>query len=331
MEWGRYRLEVSSLDAGGPATSIAFDAGYYVASDSAETPDALEIALDRENYAAGETAKLRVSPRFAGEMLVAIGTDRLVETINVTVPAEGGEVEIPVKAEWGAGAYVTATLFRPGSAQESRMPMRAIGTTWLQVTPGERELKVSIELPEKTTPNQRFSIPVSVIGAAAGEEVFATVAPVDVGILNLTRYEAPDPVSWYFGQRQLGLEIRDIYGNLIDGSQGVFGAVRTGGDGPGLAAEGSPPTEKLLSLFSGIVKIDAQGKAVVEFDLPEFNGTARVMAVAWTKGSVGARTGRRHHPRSGGDHRQPAQGSGARRRGADHRRDRQHRRSGRHV
>ncbi len=94
-------------------------------------------------------------------------------------------------------------------------------------------------------------------------------------------------MAWYFGQRQLGLEIRDIYGNLIDGSQGVFGAVRTGGDGPGLAAEGSPPTEKLLSLFSGIVKIDAQGNAVVEFDLPEFNGTARVMAVAWTKGSVG--------------------------------------------
>ncbi len=287
VTWGQYRLEVSSLDAGGPATSVAFDAGYYVASESAQTPDALEIALDKESYAAGETAKLRVSPRFAGEMLVAVGTDRIVETINVTVPAGGTEMEIPVKGEWGAGAYVTATLFRPGSAQESRMPMRAIGTSWLQVTPGERELKVAMELPQKTTPEQRFSIPLTVIGAKAGEEIFATLAMVDVGILNLTRYEAPDPVSWYFGQRQLGLEIRDIYGNLIDGSQGVFGNVRTGGDGPSLSAEGSPPTEKLLSLFSGIVKLDDEGKAVIEFDIPEFNGTGRVMAVAWTKSAVG--------------------------------------------
>ncbi len=78
VRWGEYRLEVASTDAGGPATSHVFDAGYYVDKESAQTPDALEIALDRENYTAGETAKLRVSPRFAGEMLVAIGTDRLV-------------------------------------------------------------------------------------------------------------------------------------------------------------------------------------------------------------------------------------------------------------
>ncbi len=291
VTWGEYRFEVVSADDTGPATSHDFEAGYYVAQQSSETPDALQIALDREKYAPGETAKLRISPRFAGELQVAIGADRLLQTIEVSVPEGASEVEIPVKAEWGAGAYVTATLFRPGSAQESRMPMRAVGTSWLQVSPESRELKVSLELPEKTRPGERLQIPVMLTGIAAGEEAFVTVAAVDLGILNLTRFKTPDPVGWYFGQRQLGLEIRDIYGNLIDGSLGNFGNVRTGGDGPALSAEGSPKEEKLLSLFSGIVKVDAQGKAVIEFDLPEFNGTARVMAVGWSKSSVGSATG----------------------------------------
>ena len=43
------------------------------------------------------------------------------------------------------------------------------------------------------------------------------VAAVDVGILNLTGYEPPAPEDWYFAQRRLGVEIRDLYGRLIDG------------------------------------------------------------------------------------------------------------------
>jgi alpha-2-macroglobulin len=35
-----------------------------------------------------------------------------------------------------------------------------------------------------------------------------TVAAVDAGILNLTHYEAPDPRGYFFGQRQLSMEIR---------------------------------------------------------------------------------------------------------------------------
>jgi uncharacterized protein YfaS (alpha-2-macroglobulin family) len=67
-------------------------------------------------------------------------------------------------------------------------------------------------------------------------------------------------------------------------------------------SQGSPPTEKLVAFFSGPVKLDADGKATVDFDIPQFNGTARVMAVAWTGDAVGhastdvigARPDRRH-------------------------------------
>ncbi|MFB2553827.1 alpha-2-macroglobulin family protein [Ensifer soli] len=285
--WGRYRLEVESPVIDGPQSSVEFDAGWYVAATSTETPDALEIALDKDRYAVGETAKLKVSPRFAGELLVAIGSESLIATQTATVPAGGGEINIPVTADWGAGTYVTATLFRPGDAQESRMPMRATGVKWLVVDPAERKLDVSLGVTDKMLPRQTLQIPVSVANAVAGETAYVMVAAVDVGILNMTRYEAPDPEGWYFGQRRLGLEIRDLYGRLIDGSLGTTGRLRTGGDGGENALSASPPREKLVAFFSGPVALDAAGKATIRFDIPQFNGKARVMAVAWSKTGVG--------------------------------------------
>ena len=88
----------------------------------------------------------------------------------------------------------------------------------------------------------------------------------------------------------LGLELRDLYGRLIDGSLGATGKLRTGGDGAQMTASGSAPTEKLVAFFSGIVRLDADGKATIDFDIPQFNGTVRVMAVAWTKDAVGHAT-----------------------------------------
>ena len=233
-------------------------------------------------------AKLKISPRFGGELLVAVGAEKLITTVSATVPEGGATVDIPVGADWGAGAYVTATLFRPGEAQESRMPARAIGVKWLKVDPGQRKLTVATSAPEKSTPRSTLSIPVSVTGAAPGSDAYVMVAAVDVGILNLTKYQTPDPEAWYFGQRRIGIELRDLYGRLIDGSLGATGRIRTGGDGgASLSAQGSPPTEKLVAFFSGVVRLDMDGKATVNFDIPQFNGTVRIMTVAWTKEAVG--------------------------------------------
>ncbi|NKM69799.1 alpha-2-macroglobulin family protein [Rhizobium laguerreae] len=285
--WGRYRLEVESPDADGPTSSVEFDAGWFVSSTSTETPDGLEIALDKDSYKIGETAKLKITSRHGGELMVTSGTEKLVAVQNATIGETGGEVDIPVTADWGAGAYVTATLFRPGDAQDSHMPMRSIGIKWLKVDPEQRALQVTLDTPEKMLPREPLNIGLRVAGAGANEDAYVTVAAVDVGILNLTRYEPPNPEDWYFGQRQLGLEIRDLYGRLIDGSLGATGKLRTGGDGGAIALQASPPTQKLVAFFSGPVKLDAEGRANVSFDIPQFNGTARVMAVAWSKSGVG--------------------------------------------
>ena len=68
------------------------------------------------------------------------------------------------------------------------------------------------------------------------------------------------------------------------------GKLRSGGDdsaGGGMSMSGTPPVEALLALHSGIVRVGADGTARVEFDLPDFNGQVRVMAVAWSGAKVG--------------------------------------------
>ena len=87
-----------------------------------------------------------------------------------------------------------------------------------------------MKLPSTMRPNNALNVPIKLAGLAAGEEAHVVVAAVDVGILNLTNYKPPAPDKYYLGQRQLTAEIRDLYGQLIDGMQGVRGTIRSGGD-----------------------------------------------------------------------------------------------------
>src|SRR5205814_532340 len=134
-------------------------------------------------------------------------------------------------------------------------------------------------------------IPVKINGLNPGEEARIVIAAVDVGILNLTKYKPPAPDDYYLGQRRLTTDVRDLYGQLIDGMQGARGQIRSGGDENAAQLEGSPPTQKPLALYSGIVTVQADGSATVMFDIPDFAGTARVMAVAWTREKVGRANG----------------------------------------
>ena len=145
-------------------------------------------------------------------------------------------------------------------------------------------------------------MPVKLGGLSSGEEARIVVAAVDVGILNLTNYKPPAPDDYYLGQRRLTAEIRDLYGQLIDGMQGTRGQIRTGGDADGGGIEGSPPAQKPLALYSGLVTVKRDGTAEVLFDIPAFAGTVRVMAVAWSKDKVGKAVRRCHRARSGRGH-----------------------------
>ncbi|MEQ1671597.1 MAG: alpha-2-macroglobulin family protein, partial [Hyphomicrobium sp.] len=197
------------------------------------------------------------------------------------------EIPVEVGADWGPGVYVTAMLYRPMVEAEKRMPNRAIGIKWLALDQSARELKVAVTLPDKVKSSTKITVPVKIDGLAAGEDARVVVAAVDLGILNLTKYETPAPEAWFNAQQKLSFEIRDFYGRLIDGMRADRGKLKSGGDGSGPAMQGNPTVETVVSLYSGIVKVAAGGTAKIDFDLPDFNGTIRVMAVAWSADKVG--------------------------------------------
>lgn len=285
VQWGNYRLDVAADGADATETSVSFTVGYE-ADKTADTPDVLDVSLDKAAYADGESMQVRIAPRFAGKATLAVISDKLNQITTIDVAADGGTATIPVKAEWGASAYLVVLAHRPMDAAAQRLPGRAIGLSWFQIGKEARALTLDLGAPPLVRPLSKLTLPVRITGAQPGEDAFVTVAAVDVGILNLTRFESPDPSKFFFGQRQIGHELRDLYGYLIDGMQGVRGAIRTGGDlAPALGGE--KPTQEPVARYSGVVKIGADGMARIEFDLPAFNGSLRVMGVAWSAGRTG--------------------------------------------
>jgi uncharacterized protein YfaS (alpha-2-macroglobulin family) len=287
VPWGRYRLEVAGPD--GALSSLVFNSGYW-ADEAADSPEILDVALDKPVYRIGETARLRIATRQAGRAMLAVVNSGLISTHEFELAAGGGEVALSVGEDWGPGAYVTVMHYRPLDEPARRMPSRALGLRWLAVDQAPRMLGIDLELPQQIKSGATLSVPVKVSGLAPGEAAFLSLAAVDVGILNLTRFEAPKPDAYFFGQRRLGIELRDLYGRLIDGMRAERGKHRSGGDGgsDGLSMAGSPPVEATLALFSGLVRLDANGTTKVDFQLPDFNGSVRVSAVAWSAAKVGS-------------------------------------------
>lgn len=288
VEWGRYELIVQSLEDDSVSASTSFYAGWYAPADVTTTPDTLELSLDRPDYKSGDTATLRVVPRYAGTALITVMSNRVIALKTVQVSEGENLIPLEVTDEWGAGAYVSASVIRPMDVAAGRNPARSMGLSYAKIDPAEKQLKVSFDAPADSDPRGTLTAAVVVDGVAEGDTAYVTVAAVDLGILNLTGFKSPDPSAHYFGQRRLGVEIRDVYGRLIDGMNGAMGQVRSGGDaGSGARFQSPPPTEELVAYFSGPVQVGADGRAQVSFDLPAFNGTVRLMAVAWSDTAVG--------------------------------------------
>lgn len=282
LRFGRYRLEVTDPDGLG-ITSVRFRSGW-AGVESAEIPDRVDVAADRRAYAPGATARIRITPPFAGRASVAVLTDRLVSLREIEVAGAGAEVEVPVDAAWGPGAYVAVTVFRPGETRQGQ-PGRGLGLAWVGIDPAPRTLAVTIDTPPLVRPRSRVAVPVRVANAEG--PVLLTLAAVDEGVLRLTGFATPDPVGHFLGRRRLGVDIRDDYGRLIAPAEGEPALLRQGGD-EDAAADALQPPQRVVSLFSGVVRADANGLATVPLDIPDFAGELRLMAVAWEGTRVGA-------------------------------------------
>jgi alpha-2-macroglobulin len=204
----------------------------------------------------------------------------------------GTTLDIPVDISWGSGVYALVSAYRPSdpAGPQQRGPGRAVGVAWLGIDSTPRTLVATVAAPDVVRPRNAVEIPVKVTGLATGEEAYVTLAAVDEAVLKLTEFDSPAPEKYYFGKRQLGVELRDLYGRLIDARAGAVGVLRSGGDTFAKRSVAGLPdkSSKVVALFSGIVRLDSDGAARVRFEIPDFQGQLRLMAIAFSAHKVGS-------------------------------------------
>jgi uncharacterized protein YfaS (alpha-2-macroglobulin family) len=288
VSWGQYRLVVDDPETKA-ATSIRFVAGWAQTAESADTPDKVEVSLEKPTFKVGETARLRVKGPFAGKAQLTIAGDRVFETRQIDIAKDGTTIEVKPTPDWGGGAYAIVSLYRPLASGRAHDPVRAVGLAWMGLDVSQKTLSVAISAPDKIAPRQLVNLSLNIDGVKAGEQTYVTLAAVDEGILQLTRYETPDPVKFLFGKRRLGFDIRDDYARLLDGSADS-GTIHQGGDGGDKPIGGQPlevTSTRTVALFAGPVQIQRDGTAQITLDVPDFEGQLRLMAVAYSRHAVG--------------------------------------------
>lgn len=285
LDWGDYAL-ILSVD-GLDVASTQFWVGWRGKTrDGVQAPDQVRVA-GPDSVSVGETAELTLQAPYAGLAEVVIATDKVIETLQIAVPEGGTTLSVPVTEDWGAGAYVMVSVYSPRSASQQPLPRRAVGVSYVPVDMSERTYELSLQAPDVIEPNQPVTVGVQAVNGPAGETGWVTLAAVDEGVLLLTGFASPDPMQVLNGKPRLDVALYDDYGRLLDPNQGAAAPVRSGGDQIGGAGLSVVPTQT-VALFSGPVQLDGNGEADIIFDLPDFNGELRLMAVAWSQSGLGA-------------------------------------------
>ncbi|MDO4559718.1 MAG: MG2 domain-containing protein [bacterium] len=293
-EAGEYLLRVETPDGRSRASAVIY---VYGASggEGSSFPDMAEITTDKRIYKAGETAKIKVKSPFAGALLIGAETTEVVW--NETRSLRGGkgaadaEFSLKVTKEMRPNAWITAQVVRP--AQKDGAPARAFGIAPLAADNGASRLSVEIAKAPRLEPGKnRIALTVK-DSAGKGTAADVTVMLVDETVLGLTGYKTPDPWGYFTARRMPGMETYDLYGALITPEKPATPLLTAGGGGmeDGMMMKSSlNPVQarrfKMLSLIKR-ARADAGGKCEVEFDIPEFSGKARIMAVAATAQAEG--------------------------------------------
>lgn len=288
---GRYRLEVYD-PATGIASSLRFSAGWWVSAKLGDTPDTVEVKVQEPLHKPGEKVRVFVRPPYAGTVAIALADRAIRHTLISEIGTEGAFVELPLPADLTAGAFVLATSFAPADAGSRTPPRRALGMGWVAIDPADRSLSVAIAEQPAAHPRGSVHLPVTVTGAEPGSTVRLLVTAVDEAVARLPETHAVDPVGWFLGRRKLAVELRDVYGRLVNPADTAGPAPSNGPDkdkGPRITT--APRSGPVTALHSGIVTVGADGKADVALVLPDMAGRLALTAVAWSDAKVGVSRG----------------------------------------
>ena len=284
---GDYEVRVYRPGANAYISKEFYSYGSWGAESTSfevNTEGNIDIEPGKEIYNSGDNAKLTFKTPFSGKMLVTVETDHVLSYQYVDVTKKLASIDLKLTGEHVPNIYVTATLIKPHEI--SGIPLTvAHAFQNIKVEEKGRKIPVEITAQKSSRSNAHQKVRVKAVPGS-----YVTLAAVDNGVLQVTDFKTPDPYEYYYQKKALQVNAFDMYPLLFPELRGRLSS--TGGDGElSLEKRVNPmPAKrfKIMSYWSGLKKANGSGIAEFEFDVPQFNGQIRLMAVAFKDEKFGA-------------------------------------------
>lgn len=283
---GAYLIEVQDGNSGHTAAIFINASAWGTAGGGGEEADILTLKTDKETYLVGEEALVSFPLPEEGSILISVEKGKRLLSSRWYSHSPGqkeAKLSIPITAEMIPTAYVSVSIIQPHAQTLNDRPLRMYGVVPLNAEDPATHQKIIIDMPGELRSNEKFKIN---IRTADQRPTRLTIAVVDEGLLDLTAFDTPDPWKFFFKKLRLGVETYDLFSYVIGANKGdVF---RTFSIGGGLAESyresqletGKKKRFKPVSMFKGPMMTDGSGRAAVEFEMPEYVGSVRVMVAA---------------------------------------------------
>ncbi len=283
---GSYRLTAEAPE--GKALTLDFEVAGSGSVWAGEDPEALAVTLDKSSYPVDSVAVATVKTPFAGQALVTLESDQVIQHWLKEFSAGENRFDIPVGEALRPNAYLAVTLVRPVQAEALWQPHRAAGVARITVANQDRRLTAELTAPEFFSPGREAEVTVRVSdpdGKPAGRAA-VTLWGVDVGILSLSDYRLPSPYEHFYRPRRLGVADADMYSRLAPelSAWRIGKEALPGGDaGAELSRRLSPISAERIKpalIYQGDLTTGADGLATAKFRIPE--AATKLRLFAWT-------------------------------------------------
>lgn len=289
--WGRYLVRVRDMKSGhatGQVVYMVWPGWYYSSPEGGgDSASMLVFSADKESYTVGETAKITIPTAQKGKALVSIENNGTLISTE-WIETRSGQTIYPLRITqtMTPNVYVHVSLVQPHGQTVNDRPIRMFGIIPIKVEDPATRLSPVISSADVFEPNSTVRVSVS---EASGKPMTYTLAVVDIGLLDLTRFATPDPWGHFFKRDAIGVSTFDMYGFVAAAYGGTLEKLlAVGGGEEGAGKEGRkanrfPPMVRFMGPFSL-----AQGKtATHEVSIPQYIGAVRVMAVAGSESAYG--------------------------------------------
>lgn len=295
-EWGRYMVRVTD-PAGGHSAGDFFWSGYPEGSMDLHDKQAasmLPFSTDKPKYATGETVTIKVPGSVGGKLLVTLENGvRVLDHFWQEVSTGENLVRFKVDKSMSPTIYAHLSLMQPHAQTANDLPIRLYGVVPIQVEDPSTHLEPQISMPEVLKPGQSFDIK---LNEKSGKACAYTLAIVDEGLLDLTRFKTPNPWDVFYAQEALGVKSWDVYDYVL----GSYGAqmerlLGIGGDGINQKARAGAQVNRFKPVVQhfGPFYLEKGKTATHKVKIENYVGSVRIMAVCSNpekaaKGAYGA-------------------------------------------